>query len=240
MTRLELGAALLERGRSGDTARAEDLVADGAEALQRLGLDGRAKRLAEEAAAAATTTPPPPPASCRFVEQAWVVEAADGRARVGDGVGMRYLARLLAAPGVSLGADELAGTDLGSARQEVVDETALQTYRRQVAVLQDRVEAADRRGDADRSDAAQRELDELLAHIAGATGLGGRPRAFADARERARTSVQKAIRRSLAAIGAQAPDLGELLARSIHTGLVCRFDPVEGLPQQWQVSGPPT
>jgi hypothetical protein len=51
--------------------------------------------------------------------------------------------------------------------------------------------------------------------------------------------VQKAIRRAVARIGESTPVLGELLAASVQTGLVCRFDPVEGLPREWQVDGLP-
>jgi hypothetical protein len=77
-----------------------------------------------------------------------------------------------------------------------------------------------------------------MAELAASTGLGGRARTFADGRERARTAVQKAIRRAVARIGESTPVLGELLAASVQTGLVCRFDPVEGLPREWQVEGP--
>ena len=51
----------------------------------------------------------------------------------------------------------------------------------------------------------QNELDELLAHLRAAVGLGGRSRRFDDATERARTSVQKAIRRAIGAIGRDCP-----------------------------------
>jgi hypothetical protein len=239
LSRAELGAALLARGERADADRARSLLDDADSALRRLGLDARADRIAADRASMATG--PQAVESdgiCAYVAGSWDVAGAGERARVADGVGMRYLARLLAAPGSAFGADELAGTDVATARHEVVDETALATYRRRVATLQDEADAADRRGDAARSEVVHRELDELLEHLATAVGLGGRPRAFVDARERARTSVQKAIRRSLAAVTAQAPVLGELLSRSTHTGLVCRFDPVDELPARWQVTLP--
>jgi hypothetical protein len=33
--------------------------------------------------------------------------------------------------------------------------------------------------------------------------------------------------------------LGDLLTRSIRTGLVCRFEPEAPLPGRWEVVGPP-
>ena len=52
------------------------------------------------------------------------------------------------------------------------------------------------------------ELDRYLEELARATGLGGRSRSFADAAERARVSVHKAIKRALASITEAHPDLG--------------------------------
>ena len=98
------------------------------------------------------------------------------------------------------------------------------------------LDAADAAGDADRAERAQAELDRLLAELTAATGLAGRSRTFADDRERARTAVQKAIRRAIARIGEQAPGLADQLTASVQTGLVCRFDPTAGLPARWDVS----
>jgi hypothetical protein len=86
-----------------------------------------------------------------------------------------------------------------------------------------------------RAERAQAELDQLVAQLTSSTGLAGRARTFADGRERARTAVQKAIRRAISRIGETAPTLGAGPAASVQTGLVCRFDPVAGVPEKWQV-----
>jgi hypothetical protein len=57
------------------------------------------------------------------------------------------------------------------------------------------------------------------------TGLGGRSRAFDDDAERARISVQKAIRRALAAVLEADAVLGRRLERSIVTGAHCAYLP---------------
>ena len=238
LTRGELGLALLERGRPADAERAQPLLDEADATLRRLGLEGRADRLAVRASHAAPRTVMTA-GRCRFVDGAWELEVDGERARVADGVGMRYLAQLLAAPGHDFAADGLAGAAVDTASsQELLDETAVRSYRNRVEEL--RADIADAEDDADLERAARHriELDQLTEHIEAQLGLGYRSRTFADSRERARTSVQKAIRRSLASVAGQAPLLGELLSRSIRTGLVCRFEPVAELPDRWDVAGP--
>ena len=71
----------------------------------------------------------------------------------------------------------------------------------------------------------QEELDGLTRELARASGLGGRIRSFADAPERARTSVQKAVKRALDEITAANPTVGRHLARRVETGAVCCYRP---------------
>ncbi|HVU93443.1 MAG TPA: hypothetical protein VHC23_14510, partial [Jatrophihabitans sp.] len=115
------------------------------------------------------------------------------------------------------------------------DGTARAAYAARVRTLRAELDAADAAGDADRARRAQAELDAVLAELGAATGLGGRSRTFADGRERARTAVQKAIRRAVARIGESAPELAAALGASLQTGLVCRYEPVAGAPERWVV-----
>jgi hypothetical protein len=238
----ELGLALIERGeRDAGTA----LVDDGAGSLSTLGLQARADRLRADADAryrATTRTPPEPTgqhssAALRWTGSVWELTAGGERALLRDTQGVRRLARLLAQPGVAIGADELTGVGVVEVRHDVIDATARRAYLARVANLRADLDAADAAGDARRSARAQRELDELLASLQGQLGLGGRVRAFAGSRERARTAVQKTIRRTIANIAEQAPELGDGLGRSIHTGAVCAFDPVPGVPNRWAIHG---
>ena len=81
--------------------------------------------------------------------------------------------------------------------------------------------------DIERAAARRAEFDALLEELTRVVRPGGRSRAFTGADERARTSVQKALRRAIAAIGAGAPKLADALTGSIQTGSVCRFEPVD-------------
>jgi hypothetical protein len=69
----------------------------------------------------------------------------------------------------------------------------------------------------------QDELDALVHELACASGLGGRIRSFADAPERARTAVRKAVKRAIAQVSAANPVVGQHLATRIETGAVCRY-----------------
>jgi hypothetical protein len=244
--RVELGAALAARGAAGS----DTMLAEGRAGLAALGLSGRGERAAARlgapvagAAPAAPATPEPAPTRStvevgvlRFAGGSWEIAAGDERAVLPDAVGMRYLARLLAAPGREIGADELAGLGVAAARQPTLDATAISAYRARIRDLQEQLDRADAAGDVDRSERARTELDQLLEHVGAELGLGGRARSFADERERARTAVQKAIRRVLDRIAASAPDLGGALLQSVRTGSVCCYQPVDGLPDRWDTA----
>jgi hypothetical protein len=64
--------------------------------------------------------------------------------------------------------------------------------------------------------------DKLTGELARVIRPGGASREFVTPTERARTSVQKAIRRALARISEQAPDLADKLDCSIPTGTYWR------------------
>src|SRR4029077_19379013 len=146
---------------------------------------------------AATEARPPAVTSERAAARMSLVRAGRWRvthegqvATVPDRVGMRYLARLLAAPdreiaALALVVDSAAGQPTRCAHP-VMDRRAVSALRERVRHLrqQDVLAAGE-----------QEELETLTRELARATGLGGRIRSFADAPERARTAVRKAIKR---------------------------------------------
>ena len=69
----------------------------------------------------------------------------------------------------------------------------------------------------------QVELESLARELARALGLGGRARTFADAPERARLVVRKAIKRAIEQITAANPAVGRHLATRVSTGSVCCY-----------------
>ena len=148
----------------------------------------------------------------------------DREAAVPHGVGMQYLDHLLRHPDVDIAAVDLAGAaSAPSGRDPVLDPRAKAAYRRRVEELQADLDDAERCSDLERVTRTRLELDRYLEELARATGLGGRSRSFADAAERARVSVHKAIKRALAAITEAHPDLGRELASRVVTGTRCVY-----------------
>ena len=141
---------------------------------------------------------------------------------------MKYLAQLLERPGVEVPAIGLASGHRfvdSSPPDRVLDERARTAYREQVVDLQAEIDEAEGYADFERARRARLELEELLEQLARATGLAGSARAFDDEGERARTSVQKAIKRAVATIVRADPIIGEHLRGSVVTGLRCSYAP---------------
>ena len=67
--------------------------------------------------------------------------------------------------------------------------------------------------------------------LASAVGLGGRDRRTGGSGERARLTVTKRIKDALDRIRRVHPALGEHLAASVRTGLVCKYAPAA--PVHW-------
>jgi hypothetical protein len=151
---------------------------------------------------------------------------------------MAYLAELVANPGRDVAVLTLAGGGVStddSLRQPVLDDRARRLYRRRVQELTEELEEAEGFADLERASRARVELDAVVDELRRAAGLGGAARPFAGPRERARTSVTKALRRAIRNIEDADRELGEQLRRSVHTGSTCRYEPVAGLPDRWEV-----
>jgi hypothetical protein len=187
-------------------------------------------------------TPSAPSARCRVATLQldgawWTVGCGELRARLRDTKGLRYVAMLVATPGVERhvldlvdrleGVDAPGGVDrrhLGDAGA-VLDGQAREAYRRQVAELRDDVEDALAAQDDERAARLQAELDALVAELSRAFGLGGRERRSSSAAERARLNVTRAVRASLARVEEVLPEAGAALDRRIRTGLFCAYEP---------------
>jgi soluble cytochrome b562 len=156
----------------------------------------------------------------------WQVTAGDRVVHVAHSVGMVYLARLVGSPGTEmLAADLAAGCQtVSGCRQPVLDDRAKVTYRRHVNELRAEIDEAEEACDIGRAAQARLALERFLHELAQATGLGGRDRSFRDDSERARTSVQKAIKRALASITEADAVVGRALARRVVTGVRCVYE----------------
>ncbi len=230
------GSLALARLAHGDRDRdaAIAMANDAANALDAMGLDRRANDL-RQAADSIGDQHGAAFGAVRLRDGAYEFRAGGEEALVADGVGVRYLVQLLSAPGQTISAADLAGAPVGGRAQPLSDATALAAYRRRLAELRSEIDEAEADADIERAARSRLELDALVEHLEAQVGLSGKSRQFSDGRERARTAVQKSIRRALDRIAASAPSLGAGLATSIHTGSVCSFEPGVGVPADWRV-----
>lgn len=179
----------------------------------------------------------------------WWVASCDGtNVRLPDSKGLRYLAQLIARPGVECHALDLVdrieglspdrrGVDrrqLGDAG-ELLDAQARAAYRRRIEELRAEADDALADGRLDSAEAHQAEVDQLVGQLAQAFGLGGRDRRAASAAERARLNVTRALRTALARLAQAVPVAGELLDRRVRTGLYCAYEPADADEVRWIV-----
>jgi hypothetical protein len=222
--RAELALARLRRGRKEDLAPARALLQQALAAGESAGMSGLVARWRE----ARTAAEAPGATAERRVARMDLVQAGRWRvayegevATVGDRSGMRYLAQLVAAPGEAFPA--LALVAQGSAPAEAQRAEAVMD-RRALAEVRERIRAIREQPELSPGDEA--ELATLTQELTRAMGLGGRPRSFADAQERARTAVQKAIKRAIETIALANPAVGRHLSERIETGAVCCYRPL--------------
>jgi hypothetical protein len=176
----------------------------------------------------------------------WTVGPDGNTHLIPDMKGLRYLRLLVARPGADVPALDLSDAIAGHAGVRVadgdagpvIDRQALTAYRHRLAELDEELTEADHWGDAGRGRRLSAEREALLAQVAAATGLAGRPRSFGGTTERARVAVRKAIAAALTRICDVDPPLGRLLADTVSTGMVCRYDPDPGRPVRWLLDGP--
>lgn len=183
----------------------------------------------------------------------WAVVYAGETVRIADTKGMGYLARLLAAPGRELHALDLVtaqtagaaagvvdrdaelATTRGGSTGPVLDAMAKAAYRRRMVELREELDEAERFSDPERAARARADLQTLAEHVAAAVGLGGRDRPAADAAERARVSVTKAVKVAIRRIAQHHPALGSHLEHSVRTGTYCAYEPDPRNPPSWEL-----
>jgi tetratricopeptide (TPR) repeat protein len=180
----------------------------------------------------------------------WSVVFEGRTVRVRDLKGIRYLARLLAAPDREFHVLDLVATESGAAEGgrkagpprlalgdagEILDEQAKKVYRRRLTEIEDDIEEARALADPERVAQADAERDFLVRELSSAVGLGGRDRRAGSASERARAGVTRAIRQGIARIAEHHPELGEHLNRTIRTGTFCAYVPDPRIPTEWKV-----
>ena len=156
----------------------------------------------------------------------WTIAYAGETVRLGDAKGFGDLVVLLARPGADVHCLELAGRDAEPRGADpLLDERARREIRGRIEELEGQIDEADAAGDTGRAEHAREELDQLVTSLAGALGLGGRPRRAGSAVERARTTVTWRIRSAIRKIGAAHEALGRHLENAVRTGTRCVYQP---------------
>ncbi|MGI9051432.1 MAG: hypothetical protein ACR2HQ_02070 [Ilumatobacteraceae bacterium] len=177
----------------------------------------------------------------------WEVSCDGTRVRLADTKGLRYLAELIASPGVErhvldlvdrveglpqAGLDRRALGDTGP----VLDAQARTAYRRRIEQLRAEADDALAAGRLETAERHQDELDQLVRQLAQAFGLGGRARRAGSAAERARLNVTRALRTAIAKVGDALPgEASALLDRRVRTGAYCCYPPEPGDSARWIV-----
>jgi hypothetical protein len=250
-TQFDYARTLLARDAPGDRERAGELRNEALATARALGMAGLERRLEGVGATAA--------AECVFRREGeyWSIAYDGDRCRLRDTKGLRYLALLLARPGRELHALELVATAEGrepaggtGARElaelgleapgpgdagELLDAQARVAYKRRLDELEEELDEAEAGSDPERAARAREERDVIAAELARALGLGGRARRSGSPAERSRQSVTKAIKLAVDRIGRSCPTLARYLEATVHTGLLCRYEPDPRAPIAWRL-----
>jgi hypothetical protein len=155
----------------------------------------------------------------------WTIRYAGVESRLPDSKGLRDLGALLARPRASIAALDLAGAVVERDTGPLLDASARTAYRERLRDLDGEADEADATGDLERANRIAAEREALISELTGAYGLGGRVRRTGSSAERARTAVTARIHYAIRRIATADPELAAHLARSVHTGTFCVYDP---------------
>jgi hypothetical protein len=203
--------------------------------LERVITEARARGLAglqAEAAALGASGPEEAPA-LRRAGAFWTIDYGPVHVRLPDGKGPRYLAELLAREGRPVPAVELVASARNGDDEEddeAPDPGAQAALVRRLDELTDELEQAEAWNDLARAERARQERDDLAQDMAAAVGQTGGDRA-----ERARQSVTKAIKGTIRRIAREHGELGRHFDTTVHTGVLCRYQPDPLRPWHWRV-----
>lgn len=249
-TQVDHARMLLQRRQTWDIEHGAELLQSARDAYRALHApvyEERAARLLEDCAASpdsrADEMRPSQQAVFRREGEYWCIAFESGPVRVRDSKGLRYLYRLLHAPGHEVHALELVTESSGGEGAEhfqetdsgpVLDARAKAAYRQRLAELEDELDDAAARRDIGRQQRAQEEKEFLVAELASAVGLGGRDRRLASAAERARQSVTRAVKHAIERIAQVEPAAGAHLRSTVRTGIYSSYMPDPRVPITWE------
>jgi TolB-like protein len=182
--------------------------------------EGRAEAIARP------STPDLAPATFRRDGSLWTLAFGGSSVQLTHQKGFVDLVQLLSRPGTEMHCLELADRPAETGGDvPVLDERARRELKARVRELQQEIDEADAAHDLGRAQRAREELDQIVEHLTGALGLGGRARPLGSAAERARSAVTWRIRNSIKKITSAHSRLGRHLENSVRTGTFCAYEP---------------
>jgi hypothetical protein len=182
--------------------------------------EGRPEALARPA------TPDATAATFRRSGSLWTMAFAGLSVQLSHQKGFLDLAQLLARPGTEIHCLELADRPAETGGDvPVLDDRARRELKSRIRDLQQEIDEADAAHDLGRAERAREELDQIVEHLSGALGLGGRVRQMGSAAERARSAVSWRIRNAIRKVASAHPRLGRHLENGVRTGTFCVYEP---------------
>ncbi|MCU7730038.1 AAA family ATPase [Actinoplanes sp. KI2] len=223
----QLGALAVQLGRNREAA---SFLRDAEHGYAEAGAVHLAAQVRELLAGLGSPAPPATPTSTGRIRrdgQFWQFTWREHVSTVPDSKGIRDLAVLLSRPHQPVPAIDLV--EAASARSAdlgpVLDTRARAAYRARVVELDTEIADAETAADLERAQRLRDERAMLGAELAGAIGLGGRPRTAGDPVDRARKAVTMRLRAALRTVAQADPVLARHLRNAVRTGRTCVYEP---------------
>ncbi len=229
---------------------AADLANDTASAMFVAAALSRASDAPSSNGAAAADSARPHRGRMARAGAAWRFTVDGEEFTVGHVKGLVALATLLERPGQEVHALELSAVLDGTGRgngdaaheldgapveADLLDQQALDEYRRRITELEADIAEAEAFNDREREDRLRSELDFLIEELTRSTGLNGQSRQTTGSAERARVRVTKSLRTAISRVSDASPRVGGYLENTVQTGVFCRYTPDGITPIEWRI-----
>ena len=164
----------------------------------------------------------------------WEMDFGGETVLLKEAKGFHDICRLLQQPDVEVHCSEFMGAGVENEKGiALLDQKAKKEYKRKLLDLQSEMEEARTFNHSDRLATLQKAYDQLLAHLSGSLGLGGKSRLTSTSVDKARSAATLRIRSSIKKIETVHPRLARHLQASVKTGTFCVYRPE--VPVTWSL-----
>jgi len=226
---LNLLAIARVAGKQGERATASKLLREALPIAQEIRDPATAQKISELLSQISRVEPT---TSATLLAQGgvWHIAFNGASVHVPDFKGLWHLRELVSRPRQPLSALSLMGATseeplaVGDAGP-LLDREALRQYRKRLAELDDELDEAEAQHDVAGHAKRTAEREALVAELARATGLGGKPRRTGSPSEKARVNVTRTIRHAITYLSTALPPLAQHLDESLVMGVTCCYEP---------------